>query len=123
MKLFDRFRRPLWQHPDTLRRAEAVRSESAPELLRQLPQIAASDSAAEVRRAAITAAAAKPFSAAYAPACSTPACLLPSVSGSPATRLCRPNWPRPWPNLRPSRNCAKPQCCASTSRACCSGAA
>lgn len=54
MKLFDRFRRPLWQHPDTLRRAEAVRSESAPELLRQLPQIAASDSAAEVRRAAIT---------------------------------------------------------------------
>lgn len=53
MKLFDRFRRPLWQHPDTLRRAEAVRSESAPELLRQLPQIAASDSAAEVRRAAI----------------------------------------------------------------------
>jgi exonuclease SbcC len=53
MKLFDRFRRPLWQHPDTLRRAEAVRSESAPELLRQLPQIAASDNAAEVRRAAI----------------------------------------------------------------------
>ena len=53
MKLFARFRRPLWEHPETLRRAEAVRSESAPELVRLLPQIAASDSAAEVRRAAI----------------------------------------------------------------------
>ncbi|SDD81119.1 DUF349 domain-containing protein [Aquimonas voraii] len=53
MKLFARFRRPLWEHPETLRRAEAVRSETAPELVRLLPQIAASDSAAEVRRAAI----------------------------------------------------------------------
>lgn len=53
MKLFARFRRPLWEHPETLRRAEAVRSETAPELIRLLPQIAASDSAVEVRRAAI----------------------------------------------------------------------
>ncbi len=53
MKLFARFRRPLWEHPETLRRAEAVRSETAPELIRLLPQIAASDTAAEVRRAAI----------------------------------------------------------------------
>lgn len=53
MKLFARFRRPLWEHPDTLRRAEAVRSESSPELVRLLPQIAANDLAVEVRRAAI----------------------------------------------------------------------
>jgi hypothetical protein len=53
MKLFARFRRPLWEHPETPRRAEAVRSETAPELVRLLPQIAASDTAAEVRRAAI----------------------------------------------------------------------
>lgn len=53
MKLFDRFRRPLWEHPDTLRRAEAVRSETAAELIRLIPQIAASDTATEVRRAAI----------------------------------------------------------------------
>lgn len=53
MKLFARFRRPLWEHPDTLRRAEAVRSESSPELVRLLPQIAANDPAVEVRRAAI----------------------------------------------------------------------
>lgn len=53
MKLFARFRRPLWEHPETLRRAEAVRSDTAPELIRLLPQIAASDTAAEVRRAAI----------------------------------------------------------------------
>lgn len=54
MKLFARFRRPLWEHPETPRRAEAVRSETAPELIRLLPNIAASDTAAEVRRAAIT---------------------------------------------------------------------
>lgn len=53
MKLFARFRRPLWEHPETPRRAEAVRSETAPELIRLLPTIAASDTAAEVRRAAI----------------------------------------------------------------------
>lgn len=53
MKLFARFRRPLWEHPETLRRAEAVRSETSPELLRLLPQIAANDTAVEVRRAAI----------------------------------------------------------------------
>lgn len=53
MKLFARFRRPLWEHPETPRRAEAVRSETAPELIRLLPNIAASDTAAEVRRAAI----------------------------------------------------------------------
>jgi hypothetical protein len=53
MKLFARFRRPLWEHPEPLHRAEAVRSETAPELVKLLPQIAASDTAAEVRRAAI----------------------------------------------------------------------
>ncbi|WP_395787257.1 DUF349 domain-containing protein [Aquimonas sp.] len=53
MKLFSRFRRPLWEHPEANHRIEAVRSETAPELIAALPQIAASDSAAEVRRAAI----------------------------------------------------------------------
>jgi exonuclease SbcC len=53
MKLFSRFRRPLWEHPEANHRIEAVRSETAPELIAALPQIAATDSAAEVRRAAI----------------------------------------------------------------------
>jgi DNA repair protein SbcC/Rad50 len=53
MKLFSRFRRPLWEHSEAPRRAEAVRSEQAPELLAALPQIAANDPAPEVRRAAI----------------------------------------------------------------------
>jgi len=53
MKLFDRFRRPQWEHPEAIRRAEAVRNEAAPELIAALPKIAAEDAASEVRRAAI----------------------------------------------------------------------
>lgn len=53
MKFFDRFRRPLWEHAEAARRAEAVRSEQAPELIAALGRIAAEDPAAEVRRAAI----------------------------------------------------------------------
>lgn len=53
MKFFDRFRRPLWEHAEAARRAEAVRSEQAPELIAALARIAAEDPAPEVRRAAI----------------------------------------------------------------------
>lgn len=53
MKMFTSFRSPAWEQRDPDKRAAAVRDELAPELLAKLPQIAAQDEDAGVRRAAL----------------------------------------------------------------------
>lgn len=53
MSLLDSFRKPAWQSKDAGRRAEAVASDSDPELIAALPGIAGEDADAGVRRSAL----------------------------------------------------------------------
>ncbi|MCX7561974.1 hypothetical protein OS176_00205 [Xanthomonadaceae bacterium XH05] len=53
MSLFSLLRKPAWEHRDASRRAAAVASETQPELLAKLPDLARNDPEASVRLAAI----------------------------------------------------------------------